>query len=338
MATQRTAGSPTRRIRKPPPLAAVVLLLTVAISAMLVAIGWPAVRSSMHGVPIAIVGPQSATEQVEATLKQRQPGAFNVMTVPGTAAAERMILDREVYGAVDLGTDTPQVLIASAGGPLITQTLQAIASGLGQASGTTVAVRDLAPLPADDQRGAGLAAGSLPLVIGGMFAAILLTRLVRGTGRRLVGALGFAVTGGLALVAILQFWFGSLGGNFFANAGAVGLSVAATSLLILGLESLLGPAGLGIGAALVMLIGNPLAGTTSAPEMLPGWSGRLGQFLPPGAGASLLRSTAFFAGGGAGGHIAVLLMWLLIGIALCIAGGARTSQRTVPVLEAQAAA
>jgi hypothetical protein len=77
----------------------------------------------------------------------------------------------------------------------------------------------------------------------------------------------------------------------------VALAVAATSLTVLGLQSRLGYAGLGLGAATVMLIGNPLSGTSTAREMLPGWSGTLGRLLPPGAGGQLLRSTAFFDGG-----------------------------------------
>ncbi|MFG1616242.1 hypothetical protein ACGFI3_26075 [Nonomuraea wenchangensis] len=39
-----------------------------------------------------------------------------------------------------------------------------------------VAVRDLVPLAADDPRGAGLAAGALPLVMGGLLAALLPAR------------------------------------------------------------------------------------------------------------------------------------------------------------------
>ncbi|WP_454197335.1 hypothetical protein [Nocardia sp. Marseille-Q1738] len=207
-----------------------------------------------------------------------------------------------------------------------------MAAGLSQASGTgtQVAVRDLAALPADDPRGAGLAAGALPLVMGGLLAAVLLSRLVRGTGRRVTGALAFAVAGGLAVAAILQFWLGSLSGSYAANAGAIGMTIAATSLTVLGLESLLGYAGIGIGAVAMMLIGNPLSGTATAPEMLPGWSGTLGQLLPPGAGGRLLRSTAFFDGRGAAHSVTVLVAWVALGAVLCLAGGvsARRTDRS----------
>ena len=310
-----------------PTVARAVILLTASISVLLIAFAWPSVRSSVHDVPIAVAGPAAAVDQVSAALDQRLPDGFDITEVADTAAAEQLIRDREVYGAIDLSSGTPQVIIASAASAAVAQTLQGIATGLNQAqaqgTSTAVAVRDLAALPADDPRGAGLAAGALPLVMGGLLAALLLTRLVHGTARQITGALAFAITSGLAVAAILQFWLGSLGGSYPANSGAIALTIAATSLSILGLASLLGYVGFGIGAAAMMLIGNPLSGTATAPEMLPGWSGTLGQLLPPGAGGQLLRSTAFFGGHSTTHSVIVLVTWLALGVVLCLASGLR---------------
>lgn len=301
-----------------------VVLLTVIISVLVTAFSWPAARSSVHGVPIAVAGPPAATGPVAATLRQRMPGAFKIRQLAGTAAAEEAIRDREVYGAIDLSSGRPTLLIASAASPVIAQGLQAAAAASG---GPAAPVRDLAALPSDDPRGAGLAAGALPLVIAGMFAAVLLTRRVRGAVPRLTGALAFAITGGLAMTAILQFWLGSLAGSYWANTGAISLAIAATSMTILGLEALFGTAGFAIGAGLMVLVGNPLSGMTSAPEMLPGWSGRLGQALPPGAAGWLLRSTAFFDGHGAARPVMVLGAWLVAGALLVAIGSSRNARR-----------
>lgn len=318
-----------------------VVLLTAGISVLLTAFAWPSVRSSVHDVPIAVAGPAAAVEQVSAALGRRLPDGFEITEVAGTAAAERLIRDREVYGAIDVSSGTPQVIMASAAGTAVAQTLQSVATGLSQAQApgtrTAVAVRDLVALPADDPRGAGLAAGALPLVMGGLLAALLLTRLVRGTARRVTGALASAITGGLAAAAILQFWLGSLGGAYWANSAAVALTVAATSLSILGLESLFGVAGFGLGAVAMMLIGNPLSGAATAPEMLPGWSGVLGQLLPPGAGGQLLRSTAFFDGHGVTHSVIVLVTWLTLGVVLCLAGSLRVRRAATADLPRTAA-
>ncbi|GAB6897051.1 hypothetical protein [Kineosporia succinea] len=336
MSTRTPEKSPWSQV------AVMVGALTLIISAILTAFAWPATRASLHDIPLAVAGPAAAVEQVSAALEQKSPGAFDVVPLADTAAAEHAIGEREVYGAIDVSSGSPQVITATAAGPVVAQALQSLGQALAAAqnqttgeapaaasttASTTAAIRDLAPLPADDPRGAGLAAGSLPLVLGGMLAAVLLSNRVRGAGRRLTGALAYSITGGLAMAAILQFWLGSLEGSYWANAGAIALSVAATSFVILGLESLLGTAGFAIGAVTMMLLGNPFSGTTSAPEMLPGWSGEFGQFLPPGAAGWLLRSTAFFDGHGATHSIIVLVVWLAAGAVLTAIGTARSSRR-----------
>lgn len=309
-----------------PRVGGTVLLLTILLSVIMIAFAWPATRSSVHDIPIAVAGPPAATAQVAQQLEAKRPGAFDVTIVDGTAAAERLILDREVYGAIDVSSGKPQLIIASAASPVVAQALQQVALALG-GTDPGAAVRDLVPLPAEDPRGAGLSAGALPLVLGGIAAAGLLTGLIAGAARRLAGALAFAVTGGLALTAILQFWLGSVEGSYWLNAGAVALGIAATALTILGLESLLGVAGLGLGAASMMLLGNPLSGLASAPEMLPSGWGAFGQFLPPGAAGSLLRSTAFFDGHAAAADVWVLLGWAALGLVLAGLGAARTARR-----------
>ncbi|MEU4237691.1 ABC transporter permease [Actinoplanes sp. NPDC026619] len=313
-------------------VAGAVVLLSFILSVLVTAFAWPAARSAVHDIPIAVAGPAAATAQVTAALEQRLPGGFDITTVADTSAAETAINNREVYGAIDLSTGQPQVLTASAASPVVAQTLQGIAAALSQ-SEPAAAVRDLAPLPADDPRGAGLAAGALPLVIGGMFAAVALTTRIRGTARRVIGALSYAVAGGLAMSAILQFWLGSLDGTYVLNAGVMALSLAATSLTLLGLESLFGFAGFGLGAAVIFLLGNPLSGAASAPEMLPGWSGALGQLLPPGAAISLVRAVAFFDGGFAR-PLTVLLSWLAFGLLLSAASAFRPSRRRTPATPA----
>ncbi len=309
--------------------AGVVLLLTLLLSVLLTAFAWPAVRSGLQDIPLAVAGPEPAVNSVVTALNEQRPGAFVVQQVPDQAVAERAIRDRDVYGAVVLGQGPPLVLTASAAGPAVAQGLQQLAQALSaEQSGAAqaVVVTDLVAAPADDPRGVGLAAGALPLVIGGIAAAGTLTVRVRGASRRFVGAAGVAILAGVVLTAILQFWLGSLAGPYWQNAAVVALAVAAIAYPLLGLEWLLGLPGLGLGAAVMMLLGNPLSGLTSAPEMLPSGWGALGQLLPPGATGSLLRSVAFFDGAAAGRPLVVLLGWLGLGLALCALGAVRTSR------------
>jgi hypothetical protein len=97
----------------------------------------------------------------------------------------------------------------------------------------------------------------------------------------------------------------------------------AVSASVAGLGTLLGRPGIGLGALLMVLLGNPFSGVTSAPEMLPEPVGTLGQWLPPGAGGSLLRSVAFFDGHDVGRMVLVLTGWAVLGLALVIIGTLR---------------
>lgn len=305
------------------------VLLTVVASVLLIAFAWPASRSALHDVPLAVAGPPPAVEQFTQRLASERPDAFVVEPVADRAAAVAAIQDREVYGAVVIGAQGPQeVLTASAASPAVAQGLTQLAHAIGAAAApagpaTGPQVSDVVAAPADDPRGAGLAAGALPLVLAGIIAAGVTTLRLRGASRRITAALLFAVLGGATLAGILQGWLGVVAGNYWLTSSVIALGIAAVALPLLGLEWLIGTAGLGLGAAVMMLLGNPLSGLSSAPEMLPeGW-GTLGQLLPPGATGNLLRSVAFFDGAAAAGPVTVLATWALAGGALCLAAAAR---------------
>ena len=65
--------------------------------------------------------------------------------------------------------------------------------------------------------------------------------------------------------------------------------------------------------------------------MLPAGWGQLGQLLPQGATATLLRSTAAFDGAGAASALAVLASWALAGTALIVVAALRQRKSTATV-------
>lgn len=332
------AGRPSVVEGRRPPVAVVVTLLAAVVTVLLIAFAWPAARSEPRDIPLAVVGPPAVVAQVSAGLDRAVPGGFELQVQPDRAAAVRAIEDRDAYGALVLDPQNAELLTASAGSPAVAQILAQLPARLAvQQPGLTMKVTDVVPLPAEDPRGAGLAAGALPLVLGGILAAGALTQLVRGGAVRIAAALAFSLAGGLALVAVLQVWLGSLEGNYWLNAGVVALALGATAVTLLGLEWLLGTAGLALGAATMMLLGNPLSGLTSAPEMLPSGWGALGQLLPPGAAGTALRSVAFFDGAGAGRPLLVLSCWLLAGLALCGLAATRVRGRRTAAASPEAA-
>jgi hypothetical protein len=303
---------------------ALVLLLTLGLALLLVAFGWPAVRSGPHDVPLGVSGPAPLAAQVTQRLDRAAPGAFSVTAYGDEAALRRAILNRDAYGGIVLSPSGPRVLTAGAAGPAVASALSTLAGGLATQPGAAPATQDVVPLPAEDPRGAGLAAATLPISLGGVLPAVVLAAAYRRRpGVRLAAAVALALTTGSTLAAVLRFWFGTVPSHYWSVALALSLTLAAISLGLLGLQAVAGRLGLGIGAVVVLLLGNPLSGLTSAPELLPrGW-GALGQLLPPGAGGTLLRSTGYFDGAAAGRPVVVLTCWAALGLGLYAVAAAR---------------
>ena len=100
----------------------------------------------------------------------------------------------------------------------------------------------------------------------------------------------------------------------------MGLGIAATASVIVGLSSLLGRAGLAIGAVLTMFIGNPISALQSPKEFILAPFGEIGQWLVPGLSGTLLRDLSYFPEANIAGQIWALIGWVILGAVLTILG------------------
>jgi hypothetical protein len=223
------------------------------------------------------------------------------------------------------GPDGIALHTASGASPAVATLLAQAAGGLG--GDRPVPVTDVVPTDPDDPRGGGFAAGFLPLAMTSLLAGAALALAVRGRWARLAGLGTFAVLTGLGGAAVLQGWLGVLSGGYLGNAAAIALFALAAAGTVCGLAAALGRPGIGLGALLVFLVGNPLSAAGAAPELLPQPWGEVGQWLPVGAGATLLRSVAYFDGAGGAAATAVLAGYAVVGLLLVLVGRARV---TVP--------
>lgn len=308
------SATPQRRM-----IAAMVLVPVFAALALW-AFVWPAARVAPRDVPIGLAGPESAVTQLEKGFQQRGE-EFELHRYADAGAARAAIEDRTVYGALVAGAQGPEVLVASAASPAVAQLLQQAAAA--QSPNGQVKVTDVVAAPSGDPRGSGLVASLLPLGLAGLAAGAVVTLTGLRGWRAAAALVGGALLVGVVGATIADTWLGTVDGNWAAEAGVLGLTVLATGSAIAGFAALIGPPGIGVGAVLMVLLGNPFSGVTSAPEMLPEPAGTLGQLLPPGAGASLLRSVAFFDGAAAGGPLLTLLVWVALGMALVFLGARR---------------
>jgi hypothetical protein len=317
-------------------IVAVVLPLMIVLAVL--AFAWPNARLAPRGLPVGIVGTSPASQQAVTALTRAEPGGFTFSLYADQATAQRAVEDRDVYGAFEITSGRVTVLEAGAASPavaqLLTSTGQQLATraaparqagqqvGARRAPAAPVSVVDVVPLSRSDPRGLVLSSALLPLTICSiiMAAAVALLLRFRPAWRQILSLVVVSATAGLGAILITEGFLGALPHGNGTSWAALALTVLAVSAPTAGLIALIGPLGLGLGAVLMIFIGNPFSGVTSAPQLLPAAVSHIGQWLPPGAGASLLRSTAYFGGHGADGHLAVLIAWAVLGLAAIVAG------------------
>ncbi len=304
-----------------------VLGLTAGLSLILALFVSIAVNSGPNGVRLAVAGPAPAVQQITGALSQAGGAdAFEITVVSDEAAARAALTERTADGAIVIGPNGPTVFTASAGSPAIAQALNAAA---GQLSGApSPAVVDVVPVPEGDAHGVGLAAGSLPMIIAGLVLGAAAALSLRGRWTVLITVVGGALAIGLSFAGVLA-WLGVSGGNYLAEASAISLAVATSGLVVAGLARLMGAAGVGVGALLLVIVGNPLSGIATSPRLLPGPWGEVGQWLPTGAGGTLLRTAAYFPEASVAFPVWVLLGWAVLGAGAVLIGrhGAKNSHK-----------
>ncbi|MFI7585955.1 hypothetical protein ACIB24_02630 [Spongisporangium articulatum] len=298
-------------------LGAVVAMVLVA-SVALLTYAWPVHDTKPHDVPFGIAGPAEITGSVKNLFANGSSHSFKVYTYSEESQLRAAIQDRKVYGGLALTQSSASMLVASGASPTVAQTLNAVAQQLGASNGIQIPVDDVVPLPDKDSRGAAFEATGLPLLLAGLLPGLLLAwrRFAGSTSAALAVAFVTSLAGGFALAAILQFWIDAYTGNYLLNALSVALGIAAVAFPLTGLAAIGGRIGLGIGGALMLLVGYPLSAQASAPEYLPSILGDLGQALPQGATATLLRSTVYFDGSGFSTPLVVLVAWTVGGLVL----------------------
>lgn len=324
-----------------------VVILTAILAIMMAAFALPAVHSGIHQVPIGVIARDDATYQkLNDSLQEK---GFKVKRYTTTQETVKAIQDRKAYGAffvdtsgditmykataasatvAQLLTDVSKAILVQEKSTVQTKLTQLMAKttnlvqlkALIQKS-ETIAVKQVKTIevksfPKADEKGSGLAAGALPIALGGWIGTVAISQIIKGKRQKFIAVIGFAIIGGLGLTAMIQFGIGTFDGNYLLTSLGAMLGIMATSFFVLGILEVLGMPGLGIAAIVLILLGNPLSGLVSAPELLPAGWGALGQLLPPGATGTILRNIAFFDGHAITQPLIILFAYVGFGMVL----------------------
>jgi len=291
-------------------------LAGVMVALVALAFLWPVATAEPRDLPIGVVGgelPGAGSLPVEATPYADRDDAV--------AAIE----EREIYGALVLGGQAPEAVVASAGGTAAVAVLQGVGTQLAATQGVSLTTTDVVPLSPDDPNGAGLNAMGFPLVLGGIVGGVVISLLVAGVARRLLALATYAVAGGLLVALVTGPVLGILSGNLALEALVIAVAMLGTSSTVVGLNALVGAPGIGIGAVITMLIGNPISGASVPYQFIAGPWGAIGQYFVPGAGSSLIREVEYFPEASTLHEWLVLLAWGVVGVAFSMIGHFRSS-------------
>ncbi|MFT4235832.1 MAG: hypothetical protein QM607_12655 [Microbacterium sp.] len=336
------------------PLAVVLGLAgSLVVTIIVLAFLWPTKTQSAHNLPVSIAGPTESVATLEQVLETASPDTFDFVAADDRDDALSQVEDRDTYGAIVLSDDptaAPEVLKATAASPVAAQMLTAIATQLttqlqeqvqaagGDPSTVSVTVTEVTELADGDPTGAALAAATLPLAMGGMIGGALVAFGVKGTGRKIVALATYGVGAGLILAAVLGPWFEFLPGAYGMNAIAIGTAVVSTASLLVGLHSLLGGPGFGLGAVITMFIGNPIAGAAQPWQFLPTPWGAIGQHMVPGASNYLIKSVNYFPDAATWPQWLTLACWIAAGVILLVLGRYAGNGKKLKLAQLEAAA
>lgn len=231
-------------------------------------------------------------------------------------------------GVLVIGQAAPKLIVAGAAGDAVTGVITTVFTNAFRAQVETLQVETVHPFSGGDAHGLVLFFLVVALMISTVVAQALLETEAKNAGLavQFVFVLVFAALAGLIGVGAVSWITGDFSSAFWAASGLAALASAALGAVLAGSARVLGTAGLGLAALLVVLLGLVSSGGPAGSEFLPDFCRSLGPWMPAGQLYSALRGALYFDGAGLSWPVLVLTSWL-IGGTLLMAFGAAVRRR-----------
>jgi len=296
-----------------------------------------------HHLPVAVVAPEQISGQVVKQLNSVEGDALDAQAIASEQQARARILDRTIDAAIIINpkgtTDT--LLVASAAGPAVSSTAEQIAQTIEKDRHRQVTIDDIRPPAASDGRGMSSFYLVLGWMVGGYLAATILGMAggarpanVHRTVIRLGSLALYAIVSGLGGAIIVGPLLGALEGHFAALWALGALIVFASAATTVAFQVLWGIIGVGVTILLFVVIGNPSAGGAYPAVLLPTFWRSVGEWLPPGAGTTVVRNTIYFSGNAIAQPLWVLAGYAVLGTALAVTTSALHLRRNQSLADA----
>ncbi len=273
-----------------------------------------------HDLPVAVVGSSAAdSARLAAALEATDPSALEVRVAEDADQARALVEGRDVVGAVVFDGGDATVLTAGAAGASQASTVTQLLIPFAATQDAAVHTEDLATLPAHDSAGLGVMFMTTALILAGyMPLSLILSAAPELLRKRRI----FPLLAGWAALVAAVVWLiadpvlGAVQGHTAAVLGICWLGVFAVSAVQLFLTRIFGPLAVLVGMLFLMVLGIPASNLGMSVHTMPGIFSALYTFLPSPAIGEALRSVLYFGGDGLGGHLLVLAVGLIAGLAL----------------------
>ncbi len=294
------------------------LLILVALIGL---IGTAIKNPRPHDIRVGLVGPPPATQQISSGFAANLPGAFQFTSYRSEDAARAAIDSRSVDGALLLGPGGPRLIVAGAAGDTVTGVISGAFTNAFKAQGQTVTVETVHPFAGGDPHGLILFFVILGVFISTLVAQALVgLRSDAGFGMRLALVAVYAVIAALVGMGMGTWLAGDYGSGFWVATGLVALASAAVGAVVAGSGRLLGAAGVGLAALMVVLLDLVSSGGPLGSQLLPDFYRWLAPGMPVAQLYSGMRGALYFDNADIGVSIAVLSAWLAGGVVLMLLG------------------
>src|SRR5438094_7647728 len=290
----------------------------------------PAIKSpSPHDIPVGLVGPAPAVEQISSAFATNAPGVFAFTTYGNEADAVAGIDSRSVDGALVIGQGGPRLIVAGAAGDAVTGVITAAFTSVFQKQGQALPVETIHPFAAGDPHGLILFFVVLAIVVSTLIAQALVG-LRRGAGFVTQAALVvvYAVVAAPVAMCLATWIAGDYGPGSWCATAFVALASAAIGAVVAGMAALLGRPGVALAALVAVLLDLVCSGGPIGSQLLPDAYRLLAPGMPAGPLYSAIRGALYFDGAGVGEPVLVLVAWLA-GRVVLLAGG-RLAHRARP--------
>ncbi|MFF1845835.1 hypothetical protein ACFVW9_29660 [Streptomyces sp. NPDC058217] len=292
-----------------------------------------------HDLRVDVVGSGPRAQVLAQTLQDKGDGALSVRTVADRASAVNDLKTQQSYGAYLPGKH-PELLVATASSDTSATVVEKVFTKVAAAQGDPLKVTDTAPTADGDPTGQGIffllvavSIGSYAsvAVIGGVGAALALrirAALVVGASL-VVSAIGAAFAG--PLFGLVDHGLGGVWAMaWLYSAGILTVGVGLHTFLkrwtTLGLM------------VLFVMLNFTSSGGIFRPELQPGFFGSLHAFWNGAGFVEGVRSHVYFGGYALGGHVLVLTLWFVAGLAVMGVAGLAEAKRRRAAVHVQGAA